>query len=688
MLHMNKNTLNILGFTLCLMTSTAYAQQVDYSGLESVFGEPVTTSATGKPQRVSEAPVSMEIITADEIARSGAIDIPQILQRLAGVEVIRDFRGSANVNIRGFNQTLSNRLLVLIDGRQVYMDNFGMVMWQTLPIQLSEIKQIEVVRGPNTSLFGFNASSGVVNIITFNPLFDKVNQLEAKAGTQEHREGSAVATKKVGEDAAFRLSGGLTRYDDFSRKHMSSYVSDEDTMDRKNLNLRGAFNLSAKSSLNVDAGTNNTESDNILLFHTDALTDTIFKHFDMNYSYDAGSAGIWQTHLYRNEIKFGMDASNFLSPLQHRAVENNLNVLKITDTLTPFTNHTFQAEVEARNNEFAGIKVGTGDAKFTMNIYSGRGMWEWKATDQLSFTNALRFDYWETDREGGLAATDTILNVTRGQSDRNELEYSFNSAAIYAPDDISYYRAGIARGLRVPTLLELAHSDTGFFELYGNPNLDTETNLTYELGYGRKFPSLDMKVDANIFYEQINHLISQTIYLPSPPGNGGTLGDLTFENVGSADAYGLELMSKGRFTSSLGWHANYTYTHLDDEVDGKPNHYLDFSATQPKHKINLGLDYNYEKWDFSVDAHYVSAIGYTASIIDFSQIRKYEPIDDFVTLNTHLGYRLTENTHVALDGFNLLDEHFERPSYQNGGGSVTGGNQIGRAVLFTVKHTF
>ena len=111
-------TAKILATATLLTTSlAANAQTINYGTLESIFGEPVTTSATGKPQRASDAPVAMSIITADEIRRSGVKDIPQLLQRVAGVEVRRSFIGKADVSIRGYNQPYSNRILALVNGR-------------------------------------------------------------------------------------------------------------------------------------------------------------------------------------------------------------------------------------------------------------------------------------------------------------------------------------------------------------------------------------------------------------------------------------------------------------------------------------------------------------------------------------------------------------------------------------------
>jgi iron complex outermembrane receptor protein len=68
-------------------------------------------------------------------------------------------------------------LLVLLNGQQVYLDDLGRTQWYTLPVELDEIRQIEIVKGPNTALFGFNAASGVINIITYDPAHESITQL-------------------------------------------------------------------------------------------------------------------------------------------------------------------------------------------------------------------------------------------------------------------------------------------------------------------------------------------------------------------------------------------------------------------------------------------------------------------------------------------------------------------------------
>lgn len=199
-----------------VMSGTVEAQSIDYGSLEMMFGEPVTTSATGAPQRSTEAPVTMEIISADEIKSSGARNLSSLLSRVSGVNVQEVGSGSSDVAVRGYNQTMSPRLLVLVNGRQVYQDFYGMTQWDSIPVQLEEIRQIEVIKGPNTALFGFNAVGGVVNIITFNPLYDDADTVSVSVDNEGGNQASAVVSFKPHEKMGVRLSAGGYTKDEYS----------------------------------------------------------------------------------------------------------------------------------------------------------------------------------------------------------------------------------------------------------------------------------------------------------------------------------------------------------------------------------------------------------------------------------------------------------------------------------------
>ena len=205
-----------VGAAAFVSLSPAGAQTMDYGSLEQLFGEPVTTSATGSPQRVTEVPANMTIITADEIRRSGARDIPGVLRHVAGVDVMQWTAADTDISVRGYDQAFAARTLVLIDGRQVYADFYGFVPWSALPIELSAIRQIEIVKGPNAALFGFNAVGGVINIITDNPRYSDVNTASVIVGTPGLAGASGVATFKLGAAGAVRLSGSLMSGNEFA----------------------------------------------------------------------------------------------------------------------------------------------------------------------------------------------------------------------------------------------------------------------------------------------------------------------------------------------------------------------------------------------------------------------------------------------------------------------------------------
>src|ERR1700677_5015162 len=204
------------GLMLALLPSLLHGQAIDYGSLEQLFKEPVTTSVNGSPQRVSDVPATMEIITADEIRRSGAKDIAGVLRHVGGIDTLEWGNDNIDISVRGYDQAVPARLLVLVDGRQVYQDDFGYTPWSSIPVELGMIRQIEVIKGPNSALFGFNAAGGVINIITYNPLYDKVNAVSTTGGTQTLSALSGIATYQFGGRAAVRLSTGLNSDNDFT----------------------------------------------------------------------------------------------------------------------------------------------------------------------------------------------------------------------------------------------------------------------------------------------------------------------------------------------------------------------------------------------------------------------------------------------------------------------------------------
>jgi outer membrane receptor for ferrienterochelin and colicin len=123
------------------------------------------TSVSNKEQTLSRTAAAVFVITQEDIARSGATNIPDVLRIAPGLDVAQINASTWAVSARGLNGQFSNELLVLIDGRNVYTPSFGGVFWDTLDLPLENIERIEVIRGPGASIWGENAVNGVVNII-------------------------------------------------------------------------------------------------------------------------------------------------------------------------------------------------------------------------------------------------------------------------------------------------------------------------------------------------------------------------------------------------------------------------------------------------------------------------------------------------------------------------------------------
>lgn len=183
-------------------------------------------SASKKIETVAEAPAAVYVVTSEDIMRSGVTSIPDALRMVPGVNVARADSNSWAISIRGFNSTLANKLLVLIDGRSIYNPVFGGVLWEAHNLLLSDIERIEVIRGPGGALWGANAVNGVINIITKHTRDTQGNLASALYGNEEAnlsvRHGGSfgdegfyrVYTKAFKRDNSHKPGGGDT-YDDW-----------------------------------------------------------------------------------------------------------------------------------------------------------------------------------------------------------------------------------------------------------------------------------------------------------------------------------------------------------------------------------------------------------------------------------------------------------------------------------------
>jgi outer membrane cobalamin receptor len=186
-------------------TSSATEAQIREETL--YLNEETVSIASRYEQPISRAPSDVYVITDEDIRNSGTTDIPTLLRQVPGMEIMQTNTVDFNVSVRGNNQLAANKLLIMIDGRSIYLDQAGLVIWKLLPISLSEIKQIEVLKGPASAVYGFNAFDGVVNIITKSPKEMKGSTLQVAGGELGTLLTTGVHAGTIG-NWGYRVSGG------------------------------------------------------------------------------------------------------------------------------------------------------------------------------------------------------------------------------------------------------------------------------------------------------------------------------------------------------------------------------------------------------------------------------------------------------------------------------------------------
>src|SRR6185295_16367031 len=175
--------------------------------LELIKEEETVSIAARHEQPISQAPANVYVLTDEDIRHSGATDIPTVLRRIPGMEVIQMTGAEYNVSARGNNQLTANKLLVMVDGRSIYVDSQGLTFWKAIPVTLPEIKRIEVQKGPASVLYGFNAFDGIINIITKTPEEIKGTTLQFGGGSYGTISSAAIHAGTVGK-FGYRLSVG------------------------------------------------------------------------------------------------------------------------------------------------------------------------------------------------------------------------------------------------------------------------------------------------------------------------------------------------------------------------------------------------------------------------------------------------------------------------------------------------
>ena len=647
-----------------LLASTAPAvakgQAVDYSGLQAVIGEPVTTSVTGKPQRASELPGSMIIITADQIARSPARDVPSLLKTYAGIDVNRWTAGQSDVAVRGGVQTYNARLLVLVDGRQVYLDHYGMTNWNLLGVANEDIQQIELLRGPANALFGFNASSGVVNIITRKTGDDVALRGEASGGNHGMSRVGGSLYIPISDMIGVKVTASRQREDErrtpptiVGRPPMevqADHIASElNTMfDANTLTIGGGYDLSRQ----------------IEFLPTQLLSNQLYRSHNayVTITRDTDWGGLaFSGFVDWLDAKYGTDGS--IGGLSRGlTLSNRIMAGKASGLYRLGDDDTLRVGLEFRNNRLASDAQYSDDIGY--DVVSANAMIDLHPSDRITTTAAIRFDQlWL--HQSGVIAQPAVNDPADYRQSFNRV--SVNAAVLVRAGAEGQLRINGGLGYQLPSLthygfrleVPLPPPLPSSLIVAGSPMIRPARSWSGEIGYSDQRGGI--RGEATAFYVLTTGTIappaeqplalSEIIFTPAPTIVG------RYHPAGDYTTYGTEIGLSGHL-ATLAWRANYTWTntrnHLDD-LGGMSPMLIQPHRTTPRHKANVELGYDIDgRWSATAIVRYTSATQQfaLAPSIPIAAVKLFD-VDDAIALDARIGFRLLRGIELFAAGENL-----------------------------------
>ena len=500
----------------------------------------------GKEEPISQAPSNVYVITDEDIRHSGATDIPTLLRRVPGMEVMQMTGADFNVSVRGNNQTAANHLLVLVDGRPIYEYAFGSTFWSLLPVTLPEIKKIEVMKGPSAAIYGFNAYDGVVNIVTKTPHEMKGNT----KGTFVQFGGGELGTIR-----STAIQAGT--HGDFGYRLSFGHDQNQKWSDRNSLALRSnKFNLLTDYTLNDGAKVSLSGGLVSSNRYDGQVFDAIHELSQISNGYVAAAYERPNFFIRTSWTRWQRSSLELLAPQVLNSIatlagtDGSINQRFNNDVYTTWVQHA--VDVTATNRVIYGVNY-FHNAVSNQTIFSGSpkedrvGLYlqnEWRATSTLTVVPGFRWDML------------TGLNPS----------YSPRLSLIYKPYENHTFRTSASVSYRPPSLLESrALSFQTFFStppafiVSGSPNLTPEQIVSYEAGYQGWFLNHRLQIRGDVFFNHLSNFISSAT--PTPQG-------VAFANaVGTADLYGGEVGAEFLVTPWLTGFANYSTVQVHQTSD-------------------------------------------------------------------------------------------------------------------------
>ena len=582
------------------------------------------------------AAAAVYVITAEDIARSTAQTIPDLLRMVPGFHVAHLNGSKWSVSSRGFGGRFASSLLVMIDGRSIYAPLFSGVYWETRHVMLEDVERIEVVRGPGGSLWGANAVNGIINIVTKNAADTKGGLAGIGAGSELKRSLALRYGGKVGSHGSYRVYGKSMAYDE------AVYPDGRTARDgwsHGQLGTRLDWNWDdSQLMLQAKAYATDTAETNTYPFFTPPY-NLISKNDE--YFHGGSVLGRWNRTL-----EHGGDLS--IQAYYDRSGSTFIDAAETRDTL----DIEFQHRLSPRGRHEVTWGGGFRWFKDRMDGSAVAALSPETTTKQL-------FSAFIQDR---ISLIEDRLILTLGtkleHNDFTGFEIQPTARLAWMPTDRQTLWTSVSRAVRTPSVVEERGQLAGFgipgalFILGGNPGFDSEETMSFEAGY-RVRPTDNLNLDFAAFYN--HHKSMRSIELGTPeialfPAPHVNVLSLAQNNL-HGNSYGLEF--SGTWSPTRWWtlRLNYTLLKMDLALRGGS---LDFFSgtvedSSPEQQVWLGSHFAItEELSADVNFRYVDGIPALG-------------VDNYFTMDLRLSWRPSKALEFTLVGHDLLDAaHLER----------------------------
>jgi outer membrane receptor protein involved in Fe transport len=655
------------------------------------YEETVVVSASKTEEKLTNAPATMTVITGRAIENATSQNFAELLRAVPGLNLTQVSARDINVTSRAATGTLATGLLALLDGRSLYQDMFGFVMWDFLPVNLNEIKQVEVIRGPASAVWGANALYGVVNVITKSPREMQGTSATFGLGTFDRANGedsaslwyaSATHAQAINDRWAFKLSVGAYSQDPLSRptgaipctrpevcagtrESFPAYVNSGTTQPK--FDTRVDYDYADGAKLSFAGGVSGTDG----IMHSgigpfDIKGGTVMGYAKANYAKKALRASFFTNILHG-------DADNLLArnPLTGKpitfAFDTRTYDVELSN-VTPFgAHHALNYGGNLRFNQFDLEIAPQADNRAEFGAYVQDEIF---ISDHLRWTVGARVDRFDYLNDFVFSPrTAFLIKPTAEQT----IRLSFNRA-YRAPSVINnWLQTVIARPV---DLRALGGSATYALpvNIVGNPDLTEQSLDAYEIGYSAVLPNRSV-LSAAFYVNKVKNEILFTedpagrYTATSPPANwplppafinfiyaaGRTLpGRFTYQNFGRSTQKGVELGIDSPLGRYLNVFTNYTYQATPDPAD------FDLSELNipPKNRFNAGFSFNYQRFVGNLSAGY-SDDAYWQDVLDDAY---HGTTESYTTVNAGFGVKWGSKDRLttSIKGTNLANRNIQQ----------------------------